>query len=102
MCPLHGHAQPAAPKPQATQSAAAHSDCEHHGSAQSGMMNCSMSCCPDSSRSLAPGIIFMLPAPTMISSGTLATAAPQQISAVRLVPSFEPPSPPPRITYLSL
>jgi hypothetical protein len=101
MCPLHSNAHPVAPKPQAAEPADEHSDCEHHGSTQSGMMKCSMTCCQDNSPSLTAGI-FVLPAPTMISPGTLTTAAAQQISAVRLLPSFEPPSPPPRITFLSL
>jgi len=102
ICPLHGHAHPAAPKPQATAPAESPSDCDHHSSNQSGIMNCSLSCCQESSPSLTAGIIFVLPAPTMISYRILATDAPQQISAAGLVPSFEPPSPPPRTTSLSL
>jgi len=100
MCPLHAH--PAAPKPPAAKPAHAHSDCDHRGSTQSATMYCSMSCCQDSSPSLTAAIIFVLPAPAMISSGTLTTATPQQISAVRSVPSFDPPSPPPRTVFLSL
>jgi len=100
MCPLHGHSHPAPPKPQAPDPAQSHSDCEHHSATQ-GMMNCSMSCCQDSSPSLTAGIIFVLPTPTMISSSALAIAAPQQTSAVAPVPSLDPPSPPPRATLLS-
>ena len=101
MCPLHGHADPAAPKPQAAAPAES-PDCQHHGSTQSGTMNCSLSCCQESSAALTAGMIFVLPAATMISYRILATDAPQPISSASFVPSFEPPSPPPRTISLSL
>jgi len=106
LCAAHGGPKsdhPAAPR-RATLPLA-FEECAHAdgGQKHSGLMNCSLSCCQDESNSSWLGsVIFVLPSPAMILRADFASPAPQEISALGLVQPFEPPSPPPRISLLSL
>jgi hypothetical protein len=75
-------------------------ECEHRGGG--GMSECSMACCHDGSQILATTAIFVMPEPATICLPSLATTAPSNFAATESVPSFAPPSPPPRTLLCSL
>ena len=69
-------------------------DCDHHGG--SSMANCSMSCCHESSHTLAPSAIFVMPGPITIEQPRKAMIEAGRLAPAEFVQSFEPLSPPPR------
>ena len=75
-------------------------DCEHLGG--SGMSNCPMACCQESSHVLAAPAIFVMREPATICLLSLAMTAPSNFVGTELVQSFAPPSPPPRTPLQSL
>ena len=100
MCPAHAQSkthpsgtQQSAPKPSPM-------DCEHHSG--SGMAECSLSCCQESSHALTTALIFVLPEPAAVSEPAHAASAPAQFGSTEAAPSFDPPSPPPRTSLVSL
>lgn len=100
MCPVHGHSTPNQPKPQSTKTEETPIDCEHHSG--SGVANCSMSCCHQSSPSLTTAAIFVLPDPVGISQPASVMAGSSNFAPTEFSQSFEPLSPPPRIALFSL
>jgi hypothetical protein len=87
--PAHHHQKtPAAP--------ANHMDCGHE---MRGMMDCAMSCCHDSERSLFTAIAFVLPA-SIAAAPSVAVTSPIELSKPLDFPrSIEPASPPPRLVF---
>jgi len=100
MCAAHGHSKPNHSRPQQATHQDSPMDCEHHGG--SGTATCSLSCCRESSPSLTSAMIFVLPAPTTVSQPAQAMAAPANFVPAEFVQSFEPLSPPPRLSLFSL
>lgn len=79
-------------------------DCEHHNrgsKGHSGMMNCWMSCCPESSHGFVAAVIFVLPETAAIALPMQTLDAPSEFASSEFVQAFEPPSPPPRTSFLS-
>jgi len=68
--------------------------CTGHGA--SGMSNCPMACCQESSHTLAPAAIFVMPEPIAICLPSLVTTALTSFAATGFAQSLEPLSPPPR------
>jgi hypothetical protein len=64
-------------------------------------MNCSMSCCHETTASFAAAIVFLLPLPALLSQPAPVVASPRLVSASEFVRSIEPLSPPPRIRQFS-
>lgn len=95
MCAAHAHGKPNQSRPKQDSSAS----CEHQGS---GNPNCSMSCGQESSHSLTSAVIFVLPAPAIISQPALDTVASPSLAPAEFMQSFEPLAPPPRTSLLSL
>jgi hypothetical protein len=87
--PAHHHQKtPATP--------ANHMDCGHDGHEMSGIMDCAMSCCHDSDRSLVTSIAFVLP-PDVAAAPSAAITSPIELAKpVNFLRSIEPLSPPPR------
>jgi hypothetical protein len=87
--PAHHHQKtPAAP--------ANHMDCGHE---MREMMDCAMSCCHDSERSLFTAIAFVLPA-SIAAAPSVAVTSPIELSKPLDFPrSIEPASPPPRLVF---
>lgn len=100
MCAAHSHSQPNSARPKQTKSAEAPMDCEHHGG--SGMTSCAMSCCPETIHSFTASITFVLPAPSILSAPFQSMAGPVGRASTEFVLTFEPLSPPPRTSLLSL
>jgi hypothetical protein len=71
-------------------------DCGHD---MSEMMDCSMSCCPDSEKPLATAVAFVLP--HLVSAFAHASVVPaaETSQAVALPRAIEPLSPPPRFAH---
>jgi hypothetical protein len=87
--PAHHHQKtPAAP--------AHHMDCGHE---MAGMMDCAMSCCHDSERSLLTSIAFVLPTGVSAARSTAITSPIELSKPLDLPGSIEPLSPPPRIVF---
>jgi hypothetical protein len=95
MCASHPQGKPNQSRPKQDSSV----NCEHHGG---GTPNCSMSCGQESSNSLTSAVIFVLPAPAIISQPVLDTLASPSLEPAEFMQSFEPLSPPPRTSLLSL
>ncbi len=76
-------------------------DCGHHPGG-SGIAYCSMSCCHESSHSFLSAVIFVLPEPAIVSQPAQAMSAPVDFAPMEFVRSFEPLSPPPRASLISL
>ncbi len=100
MCVAHRHSKPEPARPQQTGAEETPKDCAHHGA--SGMSNCSMACCQESSHTLAAPAIFVMPEPTTIKQPSEATLAAGNFAATGFAQSFEPLSPPPRTPAFSL
>ena len=103
LCAAHGgpKTDPSARRPTPP----ARVECQHQGNDKTykGLIDCSLSCCRDDGKtSLLGSVLFVLPSPATMLRAELATLAPQEICALGLLPSFEPPSPPPRISLRSL
>jgi len=94
MCMAHRHSKLEPARPQQTGAAETPMDCQHHGG--SGMSNCSMACCQESSHTLATPAIFVMPEPTTIGQPSEATLATGNFAATGFVQSFAPLTPPPR------
>lgn len=92
-CPIHGHHH--APTPTSSQNAM---DCGHDMSA---MAQCSMSCCHDPDRPAVAPAIFVLPSPVSVSFSTVFEPFLALPSLQNCFSSFEPLSPPPRISSLA-
>ena len=97
MCPLHGHM----PKKGSQEPAPAKespSNCEHHSKAPA--MDCTVACCQTADSTVTQAIIFVLPAPPVISApflgGTSTPGMPDSVNS----PVFDPASPPPRVLLL--
>jgi hypothetical protein len=100
MCASHGHSKPDHPgSPQASPEGFP-MNCERHGG--SALPDCSMSCSRESSPPLATAVIFVLPGPAVLSQPGEDMVAPPKFVPTEFVPSFEPPSPPPRASLFSL
>lgn len=103
LCPAHGHTGAVQLPAQQAPPSQTPMECDHHGSQKhSRTITCSMSCCHESANSFLAAVIFLLPAPAMIFQANVASAAPAQLIPAGSVPSFEPPSPPPRTSLLSV
>jgi len=100
LCLAHRHSKPEPARPQQAGAEETPMDCEHRG--ESGVSDCSMACCQESSQILAPPAIFVMPEPATIGLPSLATTAPSNFAATEFAQSFEPLSPPPRTPLLSL
>jgi len=81
----HHHKTPAAPTN--------HMDCGHD---MAGMMDCAISCCHDSDRSLVTSIAFVLPPNVGAAPSTAITSPIELAKSVNSLRSIEPLSPPPR------
>lgn len=85
--PKHHHKTNPAP-------AAAHEDCGHD---MANMMNCSMSCCQDTTKPAVTAMAFVMPPPAFTTISAVATRAAEQIKSIEIPRAIEPASPPPRI-----
>ncbi len=94
MCVAHRHSKPEPARPQQTGGEETPMGCTGHGA--SGMSNCPIACCQESSHTLAPAAIFVMPEPVRIGQPSEATLAAGNFAATEFVQSFPPPSPPPR------
>ena len=100
MCMAHRHSKPEPARTQQTGAEKTPMDCEHHGT--SGMSNCPMACCQQSSHTLATPAIFVMPESVAICLPSLVTTAPSSFAATEFAQSLEPLSPPPRTAFLYL
>src|SRR5690242_413324 len=86
----HHHKIPVAP--------ANHMDCGHD---MGGIMECTMSCCPDSGNSFVASITFVLPSPMVAATVTATTSPIELAKPLDFLRSIEPLSPPPRVILLA-
>jgi hypothetical protein len=100
MCPLHGHS----PKKSSGDTNSAKdmpmAGCEHHG--RKAAMDCSMASCHPADPAVTGAIVFVLPTPPSVSAPPFSGAFEARILSQINFPVFEPASPPPRISPLSL
>ena len=100
MCMAHRHSKPGPARPQPAGAEKTPMDCGHHG--ESGVANCSMACCHESSQILATPTIFVMPAPATMGQPSEARTAASSFAPTEFVQSSEPLSPPPRTPLFSL
>lgn len=100
MCVAHRHSKTNQPMPREVTPGESSINCEHHGN--NGIVDCSMTCGHDSSPSVTTGVIFVLRDSAAIWEPAPALAAPVDFSPIALVPSYDPLSPPPRTSHVSL
>jgi hypothetical protein len=100
MCMAHGHSKTNQPMPRGATSGESPVNCEHHGN--SGIVDCSMTCGHESSSSVTPGVIFVLPRFAAICEPARTLGAPTSFAPTEFVPSYDPLSPPPRMSHFSL
>lgn len=92
----HRHTKPDAAGSQKAGAEETPVNCEHHGG--SGLSDCPMDCCRESSPTLAPSAVFVIPEPAKIDQPCEATIAAETFAATEFVQSFAPPTPPPRLS----
>ncbi len=98
LCATHRHSKPNQGASQQAGSQQTPMNCEHGN----GLADCAMSCPHETSAPLAAAVIFVVPEPAVLSQPGRNVAAPAEFVATEFVPSFEPPSPPPRASLFSL
>lgn len=75
-----------------------HSDMDcGHGTGE--MMECSMSCCPDSEKPLVTAVAFVLPHVAPVFALVSVVPAPEAARAVAIPRAVKPLSPPPRFAH---
>lgn len=87
-CPIAAHYHQKIPAAPANQM-----DCGHD---MPGMMECSMSCCHDSERSMVSAVAFVLPSPIMVVAPVGIQSPIEPAKLLDFLRSLEPLSPPPR------
>jgi len=98
MCAAHRHVKPE----PASRPADGRMDCDHSGGqTHDGMTNCSLSCCKESNPVMAAAAIFVLPEPAALSQPGASLNTRASSRDTEFAQSFEPPSPPPRISSLA-
>lgn len=95
MCMAHSHPKPVRHTPEQSTSREAPMACEHHPA--NGLSQCSMTCCQSSTQSFVAAIVFVLPAPLLLSR-TPRFVIPLIVHAPHeLLPPIAPPDLPPRL-----
>lgn len=101
MCAAHGHSPMSHVGGASTP---AHSgrpmQCDHSSSGS--MMQCAMSCCHEQPRSFTASIQFVLPLPPAVLIPVRSLEAISRFELTQVLYSFDPLSPPPRNSFLSL
>jgi hypothetical protein len=100
MCAAHSHSKANQAQPRQATPEEAPMNCGHHSG--NGMTNCAMSCCPETNHSFTASVNFVLPSPTILAAPVIAVNSPAAFAATEFVLTFEPASPPPRTSLLSL
>jgi len=100
MCAAQRHSNPSHQHPQRAKHQESPMNCERHD--ESGLTPCSMTCCQESTHSFTAALIFVLPEATIISEPARALATPVRFVPSEFLQSFEPLSPPPRLSLFSL
>ncbi|MGB7848140.1 MAG: hypothetical protein WBL63_21195 [Candidatus Acidiferrum sp.] len=100
LCPAHGHSKTNHPSSQQKSPSNSPMDCDYHDGGV--VSRCSMSCSHDGNPLLTTAVIFVLPTPTYLSQPSQAIAALIQFTPTEFVQSFEPLSPPPRLSLFPL
>lgn len=86
MCPAH-HSHP-------VHSQSSPVTCDHHDG--TALSQCAFSCCQDTSHPLTTTAIFVMPDAPALSEPAAASATALALHPSESLPSFAPPSPPPR------
>ena len=101
MCAARGHSPT---DHGSAASAPAHSEppmqCDH--SSTGSTMHCAMSCCHEQPRSFTASIQFVLPDPPAVLVPARSLEATSRFELTQVLYSFDPLSPPPRTSFLSL
>jgi hypothetical protein len=100
MCMAHSHPKPKSSQKEQPKSSESPMNCENHGGR--GILQCSMACDRETSPPVTTAMIFLLPNPSAICEPALTLAEPDSSVPRAFVPSYDPLSPPPRMSDVSL